>query len=122
MRFTNYWGLVERIFTVRCYDGRTGKGSIGALKIPVSNQMINNIDGEGVTALRFLNDGLRMVVGTSFGQCSIYDLRKPDALLIKDHQYQYPINSLCPLPNNRILSTDKKIIKIWDTETGKKFL
>ena len=48
----------------------------------------------------------------------MYDLRSTKPLLIKDHQYGLPINSIA-FENELdvVLSSDSKILKIWDRET-----
>jgi ribosome biogenesis protein ENP2 len=73
------------------------------------------------TSLAFDNDGLGMVVGTSTGQVVSYDLRRPTPLLLKDHQYGYPIKSLLYHSSGNVLSADTKICKIWNKSSGKVF-
>lgn len=78
-------------------------------------------DGE-VTALDFSQSGLSLATGTSTGMVQIFDLRRPVPLLKKDQGYGYAIKNLIHLETSshekKILSADKKIIKIWDEETG----
>jgi ribosome biogenesis protein ENP2 len=74
-----------------------------------------------VTALKFTDDGLGLIVGTSSGVCLIYDLRTPQPLMMKDHQYGYPIKDIKCYCQDRIISSDKKIMKIWDKNDGKLF-
>ncbi|KAB5566492.1 WD40-repeat-containing domain protein [Coniochaeta sp. 2T2.1] len=78
-------------------------------------------DGE-VTALDFSQNGLSLATGTSTGMVQIFDLRRPVPLLKKDQGYGYAIKNLIHLETSshekKILSADKKIIKIWDEETG----
>jgi ribosome biogenesis protein ENP2 len=78
-------------------------------------------DGE-VTALDFNQSGLSLATGTSTGMVQIFDLRRPVPLLKKDQGYGYAIKNLIHLETSshekKILSADKKIIKIWDEETG----
>lgn len=48
----------------------------------------------------------------------MYDIRSTKPLLIKDHQYGLPINSIAFQDKlDAVLSTDSKILKIWDRET-----
>ena len=53
-----------------------------------------------------------------FLQILLYDIRSDKPLLIKDHQYGLPINGLSFQDDtNMVLSTDSKILKIWNRET-----
>ncbi|CCJ29692.1 unnamed protein product, partial [Pneumocystis jirovecii] len=79
-----------------------------------------------VTATSFRNDGLNFSAGTSTGIVLLYDLRSPKALLQKDQGYDSPIKSIKWLESHNsisqlILTSDKKIIKIWDKNSGKPF-
>ena len=47
-----------------------------------------------ITSLKFHDDGLTVAVGVSTGQVLLFDLRRPSPLLVKDHQYGYPIKSI----------------------------
>lgn len=69
-----------------------------------------------ITALTFANDGLHFSVGTSSGHVLNYDLRRPTPLLIKDHQYGFPIKDICYHSSEKILSSDTKIVKIWNRD------
>ncbi len=71
-----------------------------------------------VSALKFMPDGLTYAVGTSTGQVLLYDLRSTAPMLIKDHQYEFPIKSLAFHPaTGNVLSADTKIIKIWNKDS-----
>ncbi|RLN92318.1 hypothetical protein BBJ28_00018456 [Nothophytophthora sp. Chile5] len=75
-----------------------------------------------VTALRFDDDGLTFGVGTSEGQCLLYDLRSSRPLLEKTHQYGLPIINLQFHDYARkVISTDAKVVKIWDRRDGAVF-
>ncbi|KAL6058790.1 Nucleolar protein 10 [Balamuthia mandrillaris] len=67
-----------------------------------------------VTALRYAEDGLTMAVGTSTGHCFLYDLRSSRPLYVKDHQYGLPIVDLKFHSSRHVISTDQKIVKIWN--------
>ena len=59
-----------------------------------------------------------LAVGTNKGQVAIFDLRKADALLVKDHNYEEPIVSIHFHDlTNHVVSADKKIIKAWEKAT-----
>ncbi|KAL2197776.1 WD40-repeat-containing domain protein [Corynascus similis CBS 632.67] len=99
------------ISTVEFYDPRT-KGKVAVL---------GGHDGE-VTALDYSDDGLSLALGTSTGQIRIFDLRNPRPLLKKDQGMGLPIKNLIhlktPTEERKLLSADKRIIKIWDEQTG----
>lgn len=77
-----------------------------------------NIYGDvDVTALKFDLDGLTLGIGTSSGICYIYDIRSSKPVLTKEHQYGEPIVDISFHNSSRhILSTDKKLIKIWQRD------
>ncbi|KAK9491510.1 WD40-repeat-containing domain protein [Lipomyces doorenjongii] len=85
--------------------------------------------GAGITALKFRSDGLSLAVGTSAGQTVLYDLRSPNPLLRKEQGYGLPVNKLIWIEGDgggsestvRVLSSDKRIAKIWDAEGGKPY-
>ncbi|KAK8014435.1 nucleolar 10 [Apiospora arundinis] len=99
--------------TVAFFDPRAKKG------IPVTGP---KMEGE-VTALDFSNSGLSLAVGSSNGIVKLFDLRSPRALLQKDQGMGYPIKQLMHLTTasqeKKILSADKRTIKLWDESDGK---
>jgi ribosome biogenesis protein ENP2 len=112
--------------TVEFWDSRS-KNRAGILSIP----QYQNLDGEStraVTALTFHHSGLSLAAGSSNGLVHLYDLRSPLPLLKKDQGYGYPILNLIFLESAsrtrsqtndpKILSADKRIIKIWDPLDG----
>ncbi|OAA51846.1 WD repeat protein [Metarhizium rileyi] len=78
-------------------------------------------DGQ-VTALDFSLSGLSLATGSSTGMVQLFDLRRPVALLKKDHGYGFPVKKLFHMSNSsqekKIMSADKRIIKLWDEATG----
>jgi len=78
-------------------------------------------DGE-VTALDFASNGLSIATGSSSGMMQIFDMRRPTPLLKKDHGYGFPIKKLIHMTTasqeKKILSADKRIVKIWDEADG----
>lgn len=81
-----------------------------------------------ITALEFHRSGLTLATGSSHGIINLYDLRSPVPLLKKDQGYGFPIhtlNFLTPSISTReqtsepkVMSADKRIIKIWDAKDG----
>ncbi|KAK8045353.1 hypothetical protein PG993_005377 [Apiospora rasikravindrae] len=99
--------------TVAFFDPRAKKA------IPVTGPQM---EGE-VTALDFSNSGLSLAVGSSEGIVKLFDLRSPRALLQKDQGMGYAIKQLMHLTTasqeKKILSADKRTIKLWDESDGK---
>lgn len=99
------------IGTVEFWDPRT-KSRVAVL---------GGHEGE-VTALDFSPTGLSLVTGSSTGMMQIFDMRRPVPLLKKDHGYGFPIKKLIHMTTasqeKKIMSADKRIIKIWDESDG----
>ncbi|EAW11296.1 WD repeat NOL10/ENP2 family protein [Aspergillus clavatus NRRL 1] len=112
--------------TVELWDPRA-KGRAGILLPPT--QSGPDDARAGITALEFHRSGLTFATGSSNGLIHLYDLRSPVPLLKKDQGYGFPVHTLkflLPSTSTReqtmepkILSSDKKIIKIWDPRDGK---
>lgn len=111
--------------TVEFWDPRV-RGRIGILQGPAQADLI---DGRSeITALEFDRSGLVLATGSSTGLIHLYDLRSSSPVLKKDQGYGYPIQTLIFLASStmtqaqtsesKILSSDKRIIKIWDTKNG----
>ena len=113
------------IGTVEFWDARS-RGRIGILQSP---RVSGPIEGkQEITALEFNRSGLSIATGSSIGIVHLYDLRSSNPLLKKDQGYGYPIHTLIYLSSStstrtqttepKILSADKRIIKIWSPEEG----
>ncbi|KAI9834085.1 MAG: hypothetical protein M1819_003370 [Sarea resinae] len=111
--------------TVEFWDPRS-RARAGILGPPNTS---NSFDGHpSISALEFHQSGLTFATGSSAGLVHLYDLRSPVPLLKKDQGYGFPIQTLTfltPSTSSRlqtsepkILSADKRIIKIWDTRNG----
>ncbi|KAM9354074.1 nucleolar protein 10 [Pholidichthys leucotaenia] len=107
---------------IECWDPRVRSrvGRLDCAPSSVTNQSEVQVL-PSITALKF-NGSLNMAVGTSTGQVLLYDLRSNRPLLVKDHLYSLPINSL-NFHNHLdlVVSSDSKIIKMWNKDTGKLF-
>ncbi|TKX21304.1 ribosome biogenesis protein ENP2 [Elsinoe australis] len=106
--------------TVEFWDPRS-KSRVAVLPKPQHYSLDDAIRTE-ISALEFHSSGLKLAAGTSTGLVSIYDLRSPTPLLQKEQGYDEPIKNLRFLESShaseKIMSADKRIIKIWDSETG----
>lgn len=113
--------------TVEFWDHRS-RSRVGILAPPARLSDFESDARPQITALEFHRDGLHLATGSSTGMVHLYDLRSPVPLLKKDQGYGYPIQTLRYLtPSSRnssqistekILSSDKRIIKIWDSQSG----
>ena len=107
--------------TVEFWDGRS-RSRVGILPPPRTAGALQSDSRPQITALEFNRSGLNLATGTSTGLVSIYDLRSSQPLLQKEQGYDYPIQTLRYLDSNlsseKIMSADKRIIKIWDAQTG----
>ncbi|RDW75220.1 hypothetical protein BP6252_06362 [Coleophoma cylindrospora] len=100
--------------------------SIGTVEFwdPRSKARIGMLAGQegGITALDFDRSGLSLATGSSEGLVQIFDLRRPVPILRKDQGYGYPIKTLMHMTTSsqekKILSADKRIIKLWDATDG----
>ncbi|KAG0662297.1 Small ribosomal subunit biogenesis [Maudiozyma exigua] len=78
-----------------------------------------------VTTTSFNNNGLNFACGTSNGYSYLYDLRTSQPSMVKDQGYGFDIKKIIWLDGvgveNKILTTDKRIAKIWDRIDGKAY-
>ncbi|EJS43533.1 enp2p [Saccharomyces arboricola H-6] len=87
----------------------------------------NSIDNKSfqVTTTSFRNDGLNFACGTSNGYSYLYDLRTSEPSMIKDQGYGFEIKKIIWLEDvgagNKIVTSDKRIAKIWDRVDGKAY-
>lgn len=114
--------------TVEFWDSRSRSrvALLPAPTVPFPDEPVAEI-----TALQFDSSGLSLATGSSAGLIHLYDLRSPIPLLTKDQGYGYPIQTLTflspttstsatahLLSEPKILSSDKRIVKIWDVRDG----
>ncbi|KAM7207485.1 ribosome biogenesis protein ENP2 [Naviculisporaceae sp. PSN 640] len=100
--------------------------SIGTVEFfdPRSKNRVAVLGGqEGeVTALDYSTDGLSLALGTSTGRVRQFDLRNPRPIFDKDHGMGLPIKNIIhlktPTEERKLLAADKRIIKIWDEDSG----
>lgn len=113
-------GFATQNGTVEFWDPRY-RSRVGLLNVTSSGS------SAAVTALKFADDGLNVAVGDAQGMTTLFDLRSPQPLLVKDQGYGLPVKALhwlsSPGDDNvkRVLSADSKIIKIWDARRGTPF-
>ena len=111
--------------TTEFWDPRSRQRA-GVLQSPVQ---YDPIDGrQETTALQFDRSGLGLATGSSTGLIHLYDLRSPLPILKKDQGYGYAIQDIIYLTSSgssrsqvqepKIMSSDKRIVKIWDAQDG----
>ncbi|RHZ89277.1 hypothetical protein Glove_16g190 [Diversispora epigaea] len=124
---------VHQLYGFGTEDGRVefwdprSRSRVGLLTPSFPDELDNQ--SLSVTSMEYKNDGLSLAIGTSTGHILLYDLRSSNPWLVKDHQYGYPIKSIKwyyddvtgDKGQNKIISADCKIIKIWDKENGAHF-
>jgi len=109
--------------TVEFWDSRS-RNRVGILSAPQ-----DSFEGRAeISALTYHRSGLELAVGDSNGIVQLYDLRSPQPVLKKDQGYGFPIQNIIYLDSNtstreqisepKILTADKRIIKIWDPRDG----
>ncbi|RAL62612.1 hypothetical protein DID88_004459 [Monilinia fructigena] len=108
----NLMAFGTSIGTVEFWDSRS-KARVGILAGQTGQ----------ITALDFDRSGISISTGSSEGLVKLYDLRRPVPMLSKDQGYGYPIKTLMHMTTSsqekKILSADKRIIKLWDEADGK---
>ncbi|KAI5185789.1 ribosome biogenesis protein ENP2 [Nematocida homosporus] len=77
-----------------------------------------NLPTESATASAFSPDGIFLAVGTYEGTVSLFDLRSNTPLLVKDHNYDFPISKIS-IQKTNVVSLDKKGLKVWDKFSSK---
>uniref|UniRef100_M4BWD3 Uncharacterized protein n=1 Tax=Hyaloperonospora arabidopsidis (strain Emoy2) TaxID=559515 RepID=M4BWD3_HYAAE len=119
---------IHQLLGVGCEDGvvemfdSRSQQRVGSLDVAAQCARSKADKQVEITALRFDDDGLTFGVGTSEGQCLLYDLRSTRPLLEKSHQYGLPIVNLQFHDYARkVISSDAKVIKIWDRQDGAVF-
>ncbi|OJD30309.1 wd repeat protein [Diplodia corticola] len=122
----NLLGFGTSLGTVEFWDPRS-RSRVGILSLPPNASYGD--EKVGITALEFDRSGLSLASGTSNGLVHLYDLRSPVPLLKKDQGFGLPIQDIIFLQfktrsaqqtsEPKILTSDKRIIKIWDQRDGK---
>ncbi|ODV97094.1 hypothetical protein PACTADRAFT_48850 [Pachysolen tannophilus NRRL Y-2460] len=106
--------------TVEFWDPRS---KYRVAKLQINDQLSESTE---ITSVTFRNDGLNFACGTSTGKSLIYDLRTSQPSVVKDQGYGFPIKKIIWIDenstnSNKILTSDKRIAKIWDRYNGKPF-
>jgi ribosome biogenesis protein ENP2 len=90
------------------------------LELPVKgHKAFENYDMSEITALSFSDDGMYLAIGNEVGKVKLFDIRYPVPIFEKQHQYKLPIMNVKFHEKSRtVFSQDKKIIKIYERDTG----
>ena len=86
-------------------------------------QLPEGMQGQEVSAIEFEpSQALQVAIGTEKGKVLTYDMRFPVPLYTLSHHYRFPIKSIkYHEASRKLITADKKIIKIWDQQTGNLF-
>lgn len=77
------------------------------------------INGEEVSCVKFQPNTLNFMVGTEKGKIIQYDMRYPIPMQTYTHHYRMPIKQIkFHQQSKKMLSCDKKIIKIWNEDAS----
>ena len=71
---------------------------------------------EEITCIKFQENTLNFFVGTERGKIIQYDLRYPLPIKTLTHHYRLPIKQMKFHPSKKLLSCDRKIIKVWNLD------
>ena len=84
-----------------------------------------------MSAITFRRSGLELAIGDSTGITRLYDLRSPEPIVTKDQGYGFAVQNIIYLESGtrtqgqvaepKILTADKRIIKLWDPIDGTPF-
>ena len=93
------------------------------IELPIKNhKAFENYDTSEITSLKFSEDGMYLAIGNEFGKVKLFDIRYPIPIFEKTHQYKLPIKKVDFHEKSRtVFSMDKKVIKIYERDTGKLF-
>lgn len=112
--------------TTEFWDPRS-RTRVGILAPPPNGGSVIDTLGEAntpsITCAQFHQNGLGFATGNAAGIVTLYDLRSPTPILRKDQGYGFPIHTLkfmqtASTADPKVLSSDKKVIKLWDQHTG----
>lgn len=116
--------------TVEFWDSRS-RNRVSAFAPPPATTILDtgqDLIRPEITALEFHQSGLNLATGNSNGIVHTYDLRSPVPLLQKDQGYGSAIQTLkylnpssrssSAIAQDRLLSADRKSIKLFDSTTG----
>ena len=99
---------------VKFYDPRASSiKSIATLNVGGDEQ-----DRSEITSFQFSQSGLRCAVGTETGVLQTYDMRSTRPEQTRRHQYEMPLHTVKFLSGGKVLSADRKVIKLWDMNSN----
>lgn len=115
--------------TVQFWDPRS-RLRVGVLSLPSDGLLPISAGGGSLstTAIASRSDGLSYAVGTSTGHTLLYDIRSRSPFAAKDQGYGLPVTCLEWVEggsrvagDGMVISADKKVIKIWDRNSVRRF-
>ncbi|KAH9386879.1 ribosome biogenesis protein ENP2 [Nematocida major] len=83
------------------------------------NSIVGKISVDSpATSCAFSDDGILFAAGSESGVVSLYDIRSAKPMITKDHNYDFRIKKV-QIKGRRVLSLDRKGVKVWECSTGK---
>ena len=127
---------IEGNGSVQFWDPRSRSG-VGILRLPTSRLLpttitttptllpgIYDTPSLNISSFASHSDGLSYAIGTSTGHTLLYDIRARKPFAIKDQGYGLPVKNVSWVEgrinsdgDGLIISSDKKVIKIWSKST-----
>ena len=101
---------------VELFDTRAKK-SVYTLDTTLLNRGIGEGNAsEEVTALRFDVDGMTLSTGDNVGRVNMYDLRRKEPMVTRQHPYEMPIKAIRyhhSKEGRKLVTADAKTMRIW---------
>lgn len=87
-----------------------------------SRSAVASVDvGSEVTQLAFDRSGLKLAVGLANGTVPLFDIRNSNPVFTYSHRNNSPINTVVFHPSGKLLSSDRRGCRIYDSDTGEFF-
>jgi ribosome biogenesis protein ENP2 len=104
-------------------DGRVEFWDMGQRQKAHSLDLPSGMQGQEIKSICFNpQDALQVAIGTEKGKVMLYDMRYPVPIYTLTHHYRLPIQTIkFHSASRKILTSDKKIIKIFNEVDGSLF-
>jgi len=104
-------------------DGNPEFWDLAAKKKAHDLKLPDSVLGQEITSIRFEPDNaLQVAIGTERGKVLLYDMRYPVPVYQLQHHYKLPIHTIkFQSHSKKLLTADKKIVKIWNQKDGSLF-
>ena len=91
------------------------------IELPIKgHKAFENYDLHEITSVAFSQDGINLAIGNEVGAVKLFDIRYPIPIFVKEHQYKFPIKRIEFHEGSKtVFCQDKKVIKVYEKDTGK---